>query len=140
MLTKLTGCRTSTNKTCDIRDRVIFVSQRHILNKLGRRSQDDATNIISRPIGFRGPCSAVGPILSVILLPSASLGPVVNILHTRAIFSNANILKKTKRINIYHIQTGTQATIPLNYSRSVVVSLTIQAKVCARKLKVKKCG
>ena len=30
-----------------------------------------------------------------------SLGPVVNIL---AIFSNANILKKNKRIKIYHIK------------------------------------
>ena len=48
MLTKLTGCRTSTNKTCDIRGGAIFGRQRHNLNKLGRGSQDDATNIISR--------------------------------------------------------------------------------------------
>ena len=48
MLTKLTGCRISTNKTCDIRDGAIFGHQRHNLNKLGRGSQDDATNIILR--------------------------------------------------------------------------------------------
>ena len=55
MLTKLTGCRTSTNKTCDIQGRAIFGRKRHNLNKLGRGSQDDATNIIqgSRPSGFR---------------------------------------------------------------------------------------
>ena len=33
--------------------------------------------------------------------PQRSLGPVVNIL---AIFSKANILKKNKRIKIYHIK------------------------------------
>ena len=48
MLTKLKGCRTSTNKTCDIRSGAIFGRQRHNFNKLGRGSQDDATNIISR--------------------------------------------------------------------------------------------
>ena len=47
---KITGCRASANKTCDIRGGggVIFGRQRHNLNKLGRGSQDDATNIISR--------------------------------------------------------------------------------------------
>ena len=45
---KLTGCRTSTNKTCDIHGGIIFGRQGHYLNKLGRGSQDDATNIISR--------------------------------------------------------------------------------------------
>ena len=64
MLTKLTGCRTSTNKTCDIHDGAILGRQIHNLNKVGRCSQDDATNIISRlyakasyqgsrPSGFR---------------------------------------------------------------------------------------
>ena len=42
MLTKLTGCRTSTNKTCDIHDGAIFCRQIHNLNKVGRCSQDDA--------------------------------------------------------------------------------------------------
>ena len=48
MLTKLTGCRTLTNKTCDIQTEAIFGRQRHNLNKLGIGSQDDALNIISR--------------------------------------------------------------------------------------------
>ena len=47
MLTNLTWCRTSTNKTCVIRGRASFGRQKHNLNKLGRGSQDDATNIIS---------------------------------------------------------------------------------------------
>ena len=48
MLTKLTGCRSSTNKTSSIRGRAIFDRQGHKLNKkLGRGSQDEATNIIS---------------------------------------------------------------------------------------------
>ena len=46
MLTKLTGCRTSTSKTCDIHDGDIFGHQINNLNKVGRCSQDDATNII----------------------------------------------------------------------------------------------
>ena len=56
MLTKLTGCRTSyflyihvsLCKTCDLRGGVIFGPQGHDLNKLGRGSLDDATNVISR--------------------------------------------------------------------------------------------
>ena len=48
MLTKITGCRTSTNKTCDIYSGAIFGRQRHKLNKLRGGLQDDATNIISR--------------------------------------------------------------------------------------------
>ena len=48
MLIKLTGCRASTNKTSDIRGGAIFGHQGHNLNKLGRGSQDDAANIISR--------------------------------------------------------------------------------------------
>ena len=47
-LTILTGCRNSTNKTCDIRGGPIFGRQRHNLNKFCRGLQDDATNIISR--------------------------------------------------------------------------------------------
>ena len=39
---------TSTNKTCDIRGGARFGRQRRILNKLGRGSQDNAINIISR--------------------------------------------------------------------------------------------
>ena len=45
---KLTGRRTSTNKTSDIRGRAIFGCQWHKLNKLVKGSQDDATHIISR--------------------------------------------------------------------------------------------
>ena len=48
MLTKLTGCRTSISKTCDIRSGAIDGPQRHNLNKLGNGSRDDATNIISK--------------------------------------------------------------------------------------------
>ena len=53
MFTKYTGCRTSTSKTSDIRGRVIFGCQGYNLNKVGRGSQDNATNIISRSSGFR---------------------------------------------------------------------------------------
>ena len=52
MLTKLTGCRTSTNKTCDNCSEAIFGRQRHNLNKLGRGSQDDATNINIKALGL----------------------------------------------------------------------------------------
>ena len=45
---KITGCRTSTNKSSDICDRAIFGCQGHNLNKLDRGSQDGATNIISK--------------------------------------------------------------------------------------------
>ena len=54
MLTKLTGCRTSTFlfrsmcKSCHPWDRPFFWSQGHALNKLGRGSLDDATYIIPR--------------------------------------------------------------------------------------------
>ena len=54
MLTKLTGFRTSTflfislSKRCDLRGTASFGPQGHNLNKLGRGSLDDATNIISR--------------------------------------------------------------------------------------------
>ena len=45
MLTKLTGCRTSTNQTCEIQAKAIFSHQAegYNFNKLGRGSQDDAT-------------------------------------------------------------------------------------------------
>ena len=51
MLTKLTGCRTSTFlykslfKTFDLRGGVIYGPQGHDLNKLGRGSLNDATYI-----------------------------------------------------------------------------------------------
>ena len=48
MLTKLTRCRTSISKTCDIRGGAKFGPQMHALNKLGKGSLDDAINIISR--------------------------------------------------------------------------------------------
>ena len=44
---KINRYRTSTNKTCDIDDGASFGRQIHNLNKVGRCSQDDATNIIS---------------------------------------------------------------------------------------------
>ena len=52
MLTKSTGCRTSANKLREIHGGAIFGPQRYNLSKLGRGSQDDATNIISRPSVF----------------------------------------------------------------------------------------
>ena len=48
ILTKLTGCRMSTNKTSDIQGGAKFGRQGHNLNKLGRGTQDGATNIIPR--------------------------------------------------------------------------------------------
>ena len=51
MLSKSTGCRTTANKTCEIRGGAIFGRKR-----LDRDSHDDVTNIISRgsrPSGFR---------------------------------------------------------------------------------------
>ena len=56
MLTKLTGCRTSTllyispSKTCDLHGRAIFGPQRHNLNKLGRGPLDYKHNI--KPLGL----------------------------------------------------------------------------------------
>ena len=41
MLTKLKGCRTSTNEISDIGGGAIFAHQGHNLNKLGRGSQDE---------------------------------------------------------------------------------------------------
>ena len=46
MLTKLTGCRTSTNKTSDIRGRAILAARGMIWTNFGRGSQDDVSNII----------------------------------------------------------------------------------------------
>ena len=50
ILTKLTGCTVELQqkKTSDIRDGDIFDHLWHNLSKLGRGSQEDATNIISR--------------------------------------------------------------------------------------------
>ena len=52
MLIKLTGCRTSTNRTIDIRDSVIFDGQWHNLNKHGRGSQDNAKKHNSKALGL----------------------------------------------------------------------------------------
>ena len=45
---KTNRCRKSISKTGDIRDGAIFGPKRHNLNNLGKGSQNDATNIISR--------------------------------------------------------------------------------------------